>query len=98
MKGRKSSDERFAQLLVQRGAYCRRYVEITRLLLYTQEQGTCARLANTPAAGELLIDLQFASVLPHIVQGYDMWMLYQFHNHYLSFDPKRNPPPSSLVN
>lgn len=49
MKGRKSSDERFAQLRVQRGAYCRRYVEITRRLLYTQEQGTCARLANAPA-------------------------------------------------
>lgn len=98
MKGRRSSGERCAQLRVQRGACCRRYVEITRRLLYTQEQGTWARLVHAPAAGGLLINLQFASVLPNIVQGDDMRMLYQLHDHYLSFDPKRNPPPSSVVN
>lgn len=98
MRGRQSSGERYAQLRVPRGACCRIYVETTRRLLYTQEQDTWARLANAAAAGELLIDLQFASVLPHIIQGYDMWMFYQLHNNYLSFNPKRNSPPSSLVN
>lgn len=98
MKGLQSSGGRSAQLRIQRGVCCRRYVEITRRPLYTQEQDTWARLANAPVGGKLLIDLQFAPVLPHIVQGYDMRMFYQLHNHYLSFDPKRNPPFPSLVN
>lgn len=95
MKGRQSSGERYAQLQVQRGACCRRYVEITRRLLYTQEQDTWAKSANS---GGLLINLQFASVLPNIVQCDNIRMLYQLHDHYLSFNPKRNPPPPSVVN